>query len=159
MEHKIEKIFSWSLLVVFAGLFLMTWQYGARARLAPMLLLIPGIILAGVQLWRIHRRPNLIPNLIMGEGIAEEDGESFEINAPFDQEMWMMGWFVAFAAMIWLTGFLVAAPLFLILYLRLWAKESWTLVFMLAGISTLFIYLIMEVFFSIILYRGWIFSY
>ena len=155
MEHKIEKGFSWVLLAVFTGLFLMTWRYGARARLAPLLLLIPGIILAGVQLWRIHRRPNLI----MGEGIAEEDGEGFEINAPFDQEMWMTGWFVAFAAMIWLIGFLVATPLFLILYLRLWAKESWTLVLMLAGISTLCIYLIMEVFFSIILYRGWLFSY
>ena len=155
MEHKIEKGFSWVLLAVFTGLFLMTWRYGARARLAPLLLLIPGIILAGVQLWRIHRRPNLI----MGEGIAEEDGEGFEINAPFDQEMWMTGWVVAFAAMIWLIGFLVATPLFLILYLRLWAKESWALVLTLAAITTLFIYLIMEVFFSIILYRGWLFSY
>ncbi len=154
MDHRIEKVFSWFLFLLFIFLFVMTWHYGARARLAPLLMLVPGIILTGIQLWRIHHRPDLIKE----EGVAEEDEESYEITAPFDQERWMVGWFVAVTIMIWLAGFLVATPLFLTLYLRFWAKESWLLTLLLAGLSTLFIYLIIEVAFNIILYRGLLFS-
>jgi hypothetical protein len=154
MDLKIEKIFSWVLFLLFVFLFLATWSYGAKARLAPLFMLVPGIILTGIHLGRIHRQPDLIK----GEGVAEEDGESFEINAPFDQEMCMVVWFIAFAALIWLIGFLIATPLFLILYLRLWAKEKWRLTLSLAVITTLCIYLIVEWAFKIILYRGWISS-
>ncbi len=155
MDLKIEKIFSWFLFLLFIILFLTTWSYGAKARLAPLFMLVPGIILTGIHLVRIHRQPDLT----IEEGVAEEDGESFEINAPFDQEMWMVAWFIGFAALIWLTGFLVATPLFLILYLRLWAKEKWTRTLPLVVITTLGIYLIMELTFKIILYRGWLFSF
>ena len=154
MDLKIEKIFSWFLFLLFIFLFFATWSYGTKARLAPLFMLVPGIILTGIHLGRIHRRPDLISE----EGVAEEDGESFEISAPFNQEMWMVAWFIGFAALIWLTGFLVATPLFLILYLRLWAKESWRRTLPLAVITTLCIYLIMEWTFKIILYRGWIIS-
>ncbi len=154
MDRKIEQIFSWFLFLLFIFLFFATWSYGAKARLVPLLMLVPGIILTGIHLGRIHRQPDLI----MEEGVAEEDGESFEINAPFDQEMWMVAWFIGFAALIWLIGFLVATPLFLILYLRLWAKEKWRRTLPLAVITTLCIYLIMEWAFKIILYRGWLFS-
>jgi hypothetical protein len=155
MDRKIEKVFSWFILLLFIFIFFMTWQYGARARLVPLILLIPVIILAGIHLWRIHYRPDLIKE----EEVAEEGGESFEINAPFDQEMTMIAWFAAFAAAIWLTGFLVATPLFLITYLRLWAKERWLLTLVISGISTLCMYLIVEMGFNIILYRGWLFSF
>jgi hypothetical protein len=155
MDRKLEQIFSWFLFALFVFLFFTTWSYGAKARLAPLFMLAPGIILTGIHLVRIHRRPDLIKE----EGVAEEDGESFEINAPFDQEMWMVAWFIGFAALIWLTGFLVATPLFLILYLRFWAGEAWTRTLPLAGFTTLFIYLVVEWVFKIILYRGWLFSF
>jgi hypothetical protein len=154
MDHKIEKIFTWFILLAFSFLFFMTWRYGARARITPLLLLTPGILLAGFHLWRIYVKPAL------KEGKIAEDGEeSWEIDAPFDQEMLMIACFVAFAALIWLMGFLVATPLFLIIYLRFWAKERWVLTLMLSGLSTLFMYLIVEVGFRIILYRGWLFSF
>ena len=154
MDLKIEKIFSWFIFLLFTFLFVATWNYGAKARLVPLIMLIPGIILTGIHIWRIHRKPDLIKE----EGVAEEDGESFEIKAPFNQEMWMVAWFIGFAALIWLTGFLVATPLFLILYLRLWAQEKWRLTLTLAVVTTICIYLIVEWAFKIILYRGWLFS-
>ncbi len=153
MDLKIEKVFTWLLLIFFIFLFFMTWRYGAKARLAPLFMLIPGIVLTGLQLWRSYRRPEAIKE----EGVDEEDGESYEISAPFDQEMWMVGWFVAFAVAVWLVGFLVATPLFLILFLRFWAKESWLLALLLGGLTDVFIYFTMEWAFSIILYRGWMF--
>ena len=155
MDLKIEKIFSWFIFLFFGFLFFATWNYGAKARLAPLLMLVPGVILTGLHLWRIHRQPELIKE----QGVDEEDGESYEITAPFDQEMWMVAWFIGFAALIWLVGFLVATPLFLILYLRLWAKEKWTRILPLAVITTICIYLIVELAFKIILYRGWISSF
>ncbi len=154
MDHKTDKLFSWFILLAFSFLFFMTWHYGARARMAPLLLLIPGILLTGFHLWRIYGKPDL-----KEERIADNGEESFEINAPFDQEMLMIACFVAFTALIWLMGFLVATPLFLIMYLRFWAKERWFLTLILSGLSTLFMYLIVEAGFSIILYRGWLFSF
>jgi hypothetical protein len=154
MDRKAGKLFAWFILLAFSGLFFMTWHYGARARTVPLLLLIPGIVLTAFHLWFIYRKPDLEE-----KSIVEEGQESFEIDAPFDQEMWMIGWFVLFAALIWLTGFIVATPLFLLVFLRFWAKERWLLTLLIAGFSTLFIYLVVEVGFRIILYRGWLFSY
>ena len=45
MDHKMEKIFSWFILLAFSFLFLITRHYGARASIAPLLLLTPGIVL------------------------------------------------------------------------------------------------------------------
>jgi len=80
------------------------------------------------------------------------------VDAPFGEEVKMMVWFVLFALLIWLVGFLVATFVFMMVYLRLWAREGWVLSMILALSSTLFIYLVVEVGFKIILYRGWIFS-
>ncbi len=154
MDRKAEKIFSWFILSIFCGLFLMTWHYGSRARTVPLLLLVSGILLTAFYLWYIHRKPDQ-----KEENIVEDGQENFEIDAPFDQEMWMIGWFVAFTAMIWLTGFIIATPLFLLLFLRFWAKERWLLTLLISGFSTLFMYLIVEAGFRIILYRGWLFSF
>jgi hypothetical protein len=154
MNRKAEKIFSWFILLIFCALFLMTWHYGAKARTVPLLLLVPGILLTVYYLWHIHHKPE-----VEEKSIVEDGQENFEIDAPFDQEMWMIGWFVAFTAMIWFAGFLIATPLFLLLFLRFWAKERWPLTLMLAGFSTLIMYLIVEVGFRIILYRGWLFSF
>ncbi|MBI4632518.1 MAG: tripartite tricarboxylate transporter TctB family protein [Deltaproteobacteria bacterium] len=151
--HSAERAFTWFLLLFFSLLFAATWQYDARARLAPLLLVVPAIILSAVHLWIIYRHPRL------QEEAAEGGGEeSFEIDAPFSEERKMIGWFIFFAVLIWLVGFLVATPVFLLIFLRLWAKERWPLTIAIAGISTVVIYLLVEVAFRVILYRGWIFS-
>ena len=150
--HSAEKLFTWFLLLFFSLLFAATWQYGARARMVPLLLLVPAIVLTVIHLWIIYRHHRL------QEEPAEGDGEdSFEIDAPFSEEMKIIGWFIFFAALIWLTGFLVATPVFLLTFLRLWAKERWPLTIAIAGLSTLIIYLLVEVAFRVILYRGWLF--
>ncbi len=148
-----EKIFTGVLLLFFVLLFAATWQYGARARLAPLLLLVPATALTAIHLWIICRHPRIEKG--PAEGGAED---SFEIDAPFGEEMKMAAWFVLFIALIWLAGFLVATPLFLLFYLRVWARERWPLTIAIAGIATGVMYLLMEVAFRVILYRGWLFS-
>jgi hypothetical protein len=153
MSLKAERIFTLFLFLLFAFLFVVTWRYPYRARLVPLVLLVPALILTGVQLALSLRKTEL------PESQREQEGEEgFELDAPFDQEIRVLGGFVLLAVGVWLFGFLISAPVFLLLFLRGWGKESWLLSITLSGLATLAIYFIVEVGFRIILYRGLLFS-
>jgi len=154
VSRKAEWIFSLFLLLLFVFLFIVTWRYAFRARLVPLVLLAPALILTGVQVVLSWRKGGEARNR------REQEGEEgYEIDAPFDQEMKVLLWFVFLAGGVWSFGFLIAAPVFLILFLRWWGREGWFLSLSLSALTTLAIYLIVEVGFRIILYRGWVFSY
>ncbi|NWG76133.1 MAG: tripartite tricarboxylate transporter TctB family protein [Rubrivivax sp.] len=147
-----EKIFTWFLLMMFTLLFAVTWQYAPRARLVPLVLLVPAWILTAIQLWQTYHKVEVKKDKDKGE-------EDYELNAPFGQEMKVLGLFILLAAMIGFFGFLIATPLFLFIFVRGWAKEGWWLSLSLSGFTTIAMYLLVEVEFRIILYRGWLFSF
>lgn len=152
MTRNPEKVFTLFLFLLFAVLFVVTWHYAPRARLVPLVLLVPALILTGAQLRLSFHRAEAPKE-------KQREEEDYELDAPFDQEMKVLGWFISLAVMTWLFGFLIATPLFLFIFLRGWAKESWWLSMSLSGFSTLAMYLIVEVGFRIILYRGWLFAF
>lgn len=149
------KIFTWFLLFFFAFLFVVTWHYAPRARLVPLVFLSLGLILIPLQLWLSRHETER-------SGDKEEREEDVvvdvEIIAPFDQEMKVLVWYILLLVGLWALGFLVATPIFLFIFLRGWAKERWLLSVNISVIFTLLMYLVVEMGFRIILYRGWIFS-
>lgn len=137
--------FTWFLFLLFGVLLVLTWGYASLARLVPLVILVPAFLLTAAWLWRDYRGG--------GSAAGREGGVE-----QFGQEMRVLGWFVLLVGIIWLLGFLVAIPAFLVVYLRRWAGEGWPLSLGLAGIFTGAVYLAFEVGFHMILYRGWLFS-
>lgn len=154
MNRAAEKSFSLFLLVLFVFLFVVTWRYAYRARLVPLVLLTPAVILTAIQIALSFRSKPTQARQRADEG--EEGG--LELDAPFADEMVVLCLFVLLAAMIWVAGFLVAAPIFILIFVRWWGREGWLTSVLISGLATIAIYWIVEVGFRIILYRGWLFS-
>lgn len=152
MKRGTERAVTWFLLVFFAVFLDIAWGYSSRARLVPLVVLIPALILTAVQLWQSYRAPDA-PG---GQAGKEED--ELELEAPFDQEMRVLGCFVFAVVLLWFSGFLIGMPVFLAIFLRWWGKESWPLSLSVAGLVTLGTYLSLEIGFHLVLYRGWLFS-
>jgi hypothetical protein len=64
-----------------------------------------------------------------------------------------MGWIVGCALGIYLVGFLISVPLFLVGYLKK-AGRGWIAGIIIAAITTTFLYAVFEVGLGIKLYRG-----
>lgn len=153
MKRIAEMTFTLLLLILFAFLFVVTWYYPYRARLVPLIFLSLGLVLLSIHLFKRYYKLDSAE-----EKTEEERGGDSEIDAPFDQEMKVLGWFIMLLAVLWAFGFLVGVPFFFITFLRWWAKERWTRVLSIAGIFTVLMYFVVEVGFRIILYRGWVFD-
>ena len=83
--------------------------FPASARMLPLVVGIPGIILSAIQLVSELRR-------------TDEKKVSQEIRAG---EIRMVIWFGAFAAVILLLGFTYGSPIMIAAYLHFQAKEKW----------------------------------
>lgn len=83
--------------------------FPAGARMLPLVVGIPGVILAAIQLVSELRRT---------------DGKRTtpEVRAG---EIRMVIWFAVFAAVIFLLGFIYGSPLLIAAYLHVQAKEKW----------------------------------
>jgi hypothetical protein len=69
----------------------------------------------------------------------------------------LLGWILAFVAVSWVFGFLIAIPVFSFSYLK-WRKRSWLVSLAFALIALTTIYLVLEVGLKSELYRGWLFN-
>ena len=67
---------------------------------------------------------------------------------------WRTGtWIAAFALAIYLLGFIIAIPLFILSYLK-WHGRRWLIAMGIAGVTTVFIYVAFELSLRVQLYRG-----
>lgn len=150
MTQHWEKTFTWCILVFLLAFFALTWAYSPRARLVPLVVIIPAIILAGGQLWYAHR------------GSLKDKPGSLNVPTPAEQgfrERKIFFWLLLLVALLYLFGFLLAIPIFLVLFLRGWAKQGWPQTLGLAAGISLAVYLSFELGFRITLYRGLIWSF
>jgi len=120
----------------------------------PLIFLSLGLVLLSIHLFKRYYEQDPAE-----EKLEEDGGGDAEIDAPFDQEMKVLAWFVLLLVVLWAFGFLIGVPFFFVTFLRWWAKERWLRVLSIAGIFTVLMYLVVEVGFRIILYRGWVFEY
>lgn len=108
------------LIVLAAGYgVLEAWSWPAKAALFPLAIGIPLALLAAVEaIW----------TLIGGKEPAPA-AKDFQLSAEGHgtrQSAAAAGWMLGFFAAIVLLGFPIAVPLFMLLYLKLQGRESWT---------------------------------
>lgn len=133
--------------------------------------LMPGIMIAGMLVITTI----LLARELLGYRRATGDGtgRTVEKEAPLEQmspeqaaaaraarrqgllkELEIMGWLVALCVLVYMLGFLIAIPVFMILFLRLrFATPWWKTVTVTAGI-VVGVYLIFVVWLNTILYQG-----
>jgi hypothetical protein len=98
-----------ALLVVFGGMTVTASGYPAAARLLPLVVGVPAILLAAWELWRTWRASAPEPSAgtrRAGQGVA-------------------LAWFAGFVAAIVAGGFIVGGIAAVVIAQRFWLRESW----------------------------------
>ena len=128
-----ERLFTVFLLVVVVGMTVLCLRYRAPARLVPLWVgaitsLIIGCVAATVFVPRFGRwwhRWEVGSVFSLAQGAAETPEK--EARSRRRSEYKILGWLVALTVAVWLMGFLPATFLFVLLFLRVAAQESWRL--------------------------------
>ena len=120
-------------------------RYPAQARLVPLVVGIPGILLSGWQLSRevANRRPEAHSAEVETSQHASTEGSS-------------IAWLVAFALAVLAGGFVIGGTLAVMGAMRFWLRESWRTTLTGGGIALLITYACFERALGLVLYGGWI---
>ena len=132
------------LTAAFAGYLAIALGYPGLARLMPLVIAIPGVLLAAAQ---------FILDLRTGVPWA---AAPLATAAWARQELGVLGWAAALVALTLGFGFTVSIPLFLVLFLRLRGRESWPVTLGLAGGGFAFVYAVFAVGMKVFLFRGFL---
>ena len=149
--------FTLVMLAILAGMVLVAAQYPPDSRFMPWVVGIPAIALCLLQLGmdlRAARRPG---KAAPHPG-AEDLGEG-EPPGTLRREAAMWGFFLALVGGILLFGFLVAVPLFVLVFLRLWARASWPLALGLVAAASVVLYLVFVKGLNVALHQGFVTQY
>lgn len=126
----------------------MTVGYSPAARLMPMVVCIPALVLTAIQLAQdIHE---LIVD-IKTNNISKSDDQEKQ------RAVLLICWFAALVICSILFGILVSGMIFIFTFLRFNQGESVRLAITLAGVFILVIYLVFELIVQINLFEGLVF--
>ena len=111
-------VMSLVMLLIFSAMVAVATQYPAQARFMPLVVGIPGIVLCVVQVMLEVAARRRAP------AAASVDADTDAAGAR-RREWVLWGSFLGLIASLILFGFFVTVPLFLLAFLRGYAKESW----------------------------------
>ena len=147
-----EKIFMISLLLIMLLMVFFGFIYSGESKILPMIsgvfsALIMGFMVimsfsAKITSWyqRFEKKS------VLSERTMKEDEKKREIS--------VIVWFSGCTVVIYFLGFLVGIPLFLFLFLKLWAKESWLLSVVLSTAVLVVVYFTFVYILRVPLHRG-----
>jgi len=128
-----------------------TYEYRGAVRLFPVMVAYAGIVLSAIDIVSLtETRPARAINVFFGAVLSEDQvgGRSVPREAKAVLSM------AAGVVLIWLLGFLIAAPSFVFLWMLLWGRKT-VRASLYGGVLTLaFIWLLFEQVLSYELYRG-----
>lgn len=152
MIWKRENLFLLLWLAVFIMFVAIASGYNSKARMVPLVVGIPGIVLAAVELARSAREKK--PEMVE----VEEGEEPMTVQELHRREISMLLWIALLFLLLWLVGFLYTIPLYMILFIRARSREGWPLAIGMALGSWAFLHFLFVQFLKIQLYPGLIFS-
>lgn len=154
-----EIILSIFFLAFFIMLTVLSLGYSAKSRRLPLIVGIPGIALAGADLYRkTIRRPTTEPQRRrQTPGLHEMEEEDEGTGGEIRKAAAMIGWVALLILMIWIFGFLVTIPSYTLLFMKL-RRESWVASILFAGIGFAVLYVLFIMALHIELYPGLIFK-
>ncbi|MFC1815534.1 tripartite tricarboxylate transporter TctB family protein [Thermodesulfobacteriota bacterium] len=122
-----------------------------------MILLCLMTILPKFASWyqQLEGKPTGLTEMIKKSDESENDAAEKKIKK---REIAVIGWLLFLTAATYVLGFLVAIPLFLFLFLKLWAKEGWLLSLGMSSVVFGVVFLIFAKILQIPLHAGIIFG-
>lgn len=155
------------MLAIFVGMVGMAMSYPYDARLLPMVIGIPGCLLAliqvGMEVAGARRRlPSPLNKSDMGAIGPEGPGaaeESPDPTSTIKLELVLLAYLVGLAVTVLLLGFWLAIPIFVIVFLRFHERESWRFSLALAAGAWAVLYGIFEYVLSIFVHKGFLVEY
>jgi len=160
-----EAVFALVLLAVFLVIVLVGAGYNRKARMLPLVLGVPGVALAAAEVVRTAARRRLGSGEVRsGAGEVVGGQATKEAGSPGSREadgskkvLEMFGWVVLLIGMIWLFGFLITIPIYILVFMRA-RKEGWLLSLCFAVSSWALLYWVFVLGLKIVLYPGLIFK-
>jgi hypothetical protein len=131
------------------------WSWPDKTRLFPLVIGIPLFCLAAAELaWSIF-------------GSAAQPGDVKDFQAAHDlppaearkRAAVAAGWIAGFFAAVVLLGFTYAVPLFVFLYLKLEARESWLLCAVFSGVVSAVFYALFDRLLHLPFAAGWLIAF
>jgi len=130
MKHE-EIGFMIILLIVMLLMLFMGFKYDGNAKVLPLLSGIFSAVMMGILVFMAFstrlstwyqklEAATILSKVVLG---AEEKKRELSVAA----------WFAGCTVLIYLFGFVIGIPIFLFLFLKIWAKESWLLSFVLSA--------------------------
>ena len=136
-----EKVFTFFLLGIVGLMLVLTFGYRPGTRLLPQIL---GMCTLGLMIFLCmmvispkfaswyQKVEGKSPLMGMSKELIES-GKKVEQKDMKKREISVVGWLLFLMGITYILGFLVAIPLFLFLFLKLWAKEGWVLSLCMSG--------------------------
>ena len=131
------------MVVVFATAVALSFTYAPEARLLPLVIGIPGLILSVVQLIK-EMRERGIPVVTSDERV---------------REIQMFAWFVGFVGGLVLFGFPYGGPVLVAAYLYFSGGEKWYVAAIAAIVAWAILYGVFERFLGLPLFEGLVFQW
>ena len=148
----LELCFSLFIGIVVLAAFISALTYDFVSARTPIVILIPLLILSGVQIGRAWKAAS-------GEGGVKIDLVTvFSLkNKEFNGIAGFFGWIIFLLLLIYITGHYVGIAIFMFFLMNLVAEEKLSLSIIVSVVVTFIIYMLFEHLFNIELYRGLIF--
>jgi hypothetical protein len=127
-----ERIFLISLLGLILLMVFFSFNYSGGSQILPLLSGIFSALIVGFLV--IMSFSSRIINFYQKFETKSVLSEEVLSAAEKKREVSVIAWFSGCTAVIYFLGFLIGIPLFLFLFLKIWAKESWLLSSILAVI-------------------------
>ena len=134
------------MVAIFASMVGMATQYPPNARMVPLVIGIPGIILCLIQL--------ISEILASYRGQLSADGSNTTSSSELIRELKFFLWFPAFIASVLLFGFFLTTLVLVFLFLRMDQRESMKLALSLSIGGAVILYLVFELMLGLPLYTG-----
>jgi len=150
MKRAEEIGFAVFLVIIFAMFVILGWGYAERPRIVPLTLSIPGLALSVLHLGnsivkakRTARKEHPVPAQKADEKPVGDQQPAVSTETRKILEIWI--WIIALALGINFLGFMITIPVFLVAFLRFFAKRSWKISTLIAASFTLAVYLVFYV--------------
>ncbi|HEV2438572.1 MAG TPA: tripartite tricarboxylate transporter permease [bacterium] len=144
------------LTAAFGGYLGIAFGYPGLARLMPLVVGIPGLMLAGAQFVLDLRGGARAARAAAAKPRIAAAGALAATARVARHELGVLWWAAGLVGLTLAFGFSASIPLFLAAFLRLRGKESWPVTVALAGTGWAFVYLVFTVGMKVFLFRGFV---
>lgn len=179
-----RTLFSMLMFSIFAVMVYVAWGYSWPANFLPFVIGFPGMALSLLQICIdvkdfFSAKGNIDPRTDFEKYMAElsehtggleldyakekvetlVEDHSMVAKSRNRQELILFGYFFFLLAMVLFFGFWIGAPIFLLLFLRFYARESWKLSLMITGGVWASMYFVLVILLSQVIWEGHITKY